>query len=185
MSTILYLGLKELSNSKYFFYFAQMLLVSTKFHVLKLSIQRFAFFFTQKSVDKPMAVQISLDYSFLDVHHKLKSRLIHVCRPCLFGLSVCSWPNIRKRGRATAQAVSRRLRTAAACVRAWVTSWFVVAKVIGTGFLRVLRFPCQFIFHRLLHIHHHLSSGAGTIGQLVADVPNGLSLTGPHEIEKI
>jgi hypothetical protein len=39
-------------------------------------------------------------------------------------------------------------------------------------------FPCQFSFHRLLHIHH-LSSGAGTIGQLVADVPSGLSLTPP------
>jgi hypothetical protein len=34
-------------------------------------------------------------------------------------------------------------------------------------------FSYQFSFHRLLHIHHHrhqLSSGAGTIGQLVADV---------------
>jgi hypothetical protein len=41
-------------------------------------------------------------------------------------------------------------------------------------------FPCQFSFHRLLHIHH-LSSGAGTTGQLVADVPSGLSLTPPHE----
>jgi hypothetical protein len=29
-------------------------------------------------------------------------------------------------------------------------------------------------FRRLLHIHHHVSSGAGTIGQLVADVPSGL-----------
>jgi hypothetical protein len=40
-------------------------------------------------------------------------------------------------------------------------------------------FPCQFSFHRLLHTHH-LSSGAGTIGQLVADVPSGLSLTPPR-----
>jgi hypothetical protein len=31
--------------------------------------------------------------------------------------------------------------------------------------------------HRLLHTHHHPSSGAGTIGQTVADVPSGLSLT--------
>jgi hypothetical protein len=38
-------------------------------------------------------------------------------------------------------------------------------------------FSCQFSFHRLLHTHHHLSSGAGTIGQIVADVPSGLSLT--------
>jgi hypothetical protein len=44
-------------------------------------------------------------------------------------------------------------------------------------------FPCQFSFHRLLHTHH-LSSGAATIGQLVADVPSGLILTPPHEIKK-
>jgi hypothetical protein len=36
-------------------------------------------------------------------------------------------------------------------------------------------FSCQFSFHRLLHIHHYLSSGAGTIGQLVADVPSAVS----------
>jgi hypothetical protein len=36
---------------------------------------------------------------------------------------------------------------------------------------------------RLLHIHH-LSSEAGTIGQLVADVPSGLSLTPLQETEK-
>jgi hypothetical protein len=32
--------------------------------------------------------------------------------------------------------------------------------------------------------HHHLPSGAGTIGQLVADVPSGLSLTPPQETNK-
>jgi hypothetical protein len=31
-------------------------------------------------------------------------------------------------------------------------------------------FPCKFSLHRLLHTYH-LSSGAGTIGQLLADVP--------------
>jgi hypothetical protein len=36
----------------------------------------------------------------------------------------------------------------------------------------------------VLHIHHHLSSGAGTLGQLVADVPSGLSLTPPQETKK-
>jgi hypothetical protein len=35
-------------------------------------------------------------------------------------------------------------------------------------------FPCH-SFYVLLHIHHHPSSGAGTIGQTVADVPSGLS----------
>jgi hypothetical protein len=42
-------------------------------------------------------------------------------------------------------------------------------------------FPCQFSFHRTPHTH--LLSGDGTIGQLVADVPTGLSLTPPHEIK--
>jgi hypothetical protein len=34
-------------------------------------------------------------------------------------------------------------------------------------------------------IHHHTSTGAGAIGQLVADVPSGLSLTPPQETKKI
>jgi hypothetical protein len=55
---------------------------------------------------------------------------------------------------------------------------FIVNKVVlGRVFFECFGFPCQFSFHRLLHIHHHLSSGAGTIVQLVADVPSGLSLT--------
>jgi hypothetical protein len=58
---------------------------------------------------------------------------------------------------------------------------FVVNKVGREGFLP---FPCQFSFHRLLQIHH-LSSGAGTIGQLVADVPSGLTLTPPQETNSI
>jgi hypothetical protein len=54
---------------------------------------------------------------------------------------------------------------------------FVTDKVaLGQVFSEYFGFPCQFSFHRLLHTHH-LSSGAGTIGQLVADVPSGLSLT--------
>jgi hypothetical protein len=38
-------------------------------------------------------------------------------------------------------------------------------------------FPCKFSFHRLLYIDH-LSSGAGTVGKTVADVPSGLGLLG-------
>jgi hypothetical protein len=54
---------------------------------------------------------------------------------------------------------------------------FVVDKVaLGQVFSEYIGFPCQFSFHRLLHTHH-LSSGAGTIGELVVDVPSGLSLT--------
>jgi hypothetical protein len=61
---------------------------------------------------------------------------------------------------------------------------FVVDKSgTGAGFLRVLGFPWRFPFHQMLH--NHLSSRAGTIGQLEADVLSGLSLTPPHEIKKI
>jgi hypothetical protein len=42
-------------------------------------------------------------------------------------------------------------------------------------------FPCHFSFLPLLHTHHHhhLSTAAGTIGQIVADVPSELNLTPP------
>jgi hypothetical protein len=44
---------------------------------------------------------------------------------------------------------------------------FVVDKVaLGQIFFsEYLGFPCQSLFHQFLHNHHHLSSGAGTIGQ--------------------
>jgi hypothetical protein len=62
---------------------------------------------------------------------------------------------------------------------------FVVDKVaLGQVFSEYFGFPCQFLFHRLLHIYHHLLSGAGTIGQLVADVPSGLSVTQLQETKK-
>jgi hypothetical protein len=54
---------------------------------------------------------------------------------------------------------------------------FVVDKVaLGHVFSDYFDFSCQFSFHQLLHTHHP-SSGPGTIGQLVADVPSELSLT--------
>jgi hypothetical protein len=55
--------------------------------------------------------------------------------------------------------------------------------VLGQVFSEYFGFPCQFSFYRLIHTHR-LSSGAGTIGQLVADTPSGLSLTPPQEIKK-
>jgi hypothetical protein len=84
--------------------------------------------------------------------------------------------------RPIAQAVSRRLPTAAALVRAQVKSYvFVVDKVaVGQVFSEYFGFPCQFSFHRMVDTHH-LSSGAGTTGQLVADVQSGLSLTPAQE----
>jgi hypothetical protein len=62
---------------------------------------------------------------------------------------------------------------------------YVVDEVaFGHVFSEYFGFPCQFSFHRLFHIHDHLSSGAGTIGQIVADVPSGLRLTPPRETTK-
>jgi hypothetical protein len=62
---------------------------------------------------------------------------------------------------------------------------FVVDKVaLGQDFSEYFGFPCQYYLHGLLHTHHHLSSGAGTIGQLVADVPSGLNLTPPQETKR-
>jgi hypothetical protein len=61
---------------------------------------------------------------------------------------------------------------------------FVVEKVtLVMVFSEYIGFTCQFLFHRLLHTHHHPSSGAGTIGQLAANVPSGLSLLTPQETE--
>jgi hypothetical protein len=87
--------------------------------------------------------------------------------------------------RAIAQVVSRRLPTATARVRAQVRSCGICGKQSGIGavFSKYFCSHCIYSFHRLLHTHH-LSSGAGTIGQLVADIPSGLSLTPPQETKK-
>jgi hypothetical protein len=85
-------------------------------------------------------------------------------------------------GRAITQAVSSLSPTAEARVRSQVKYFGIYDGLSDTeaGLLRVLRVPFQFSFHQTLHTHH-LSSGAGTIGQLVADMPSGLSLTPNHE----
>jgi hypothetical protein len=61
---------------------------------------------------------------------------------------------------------------------------FVVDEVdLRRVFSEYLGLPCQFSFHRLLHIF--ISAGAGTIGPLLADVPIGLSFTPQHAVKKI
>jgi hypothetical protein len=84
---------------------------------------------------------------------------------------------------ALAQVVIRRLPITAALVRSLTRSCGIYGGQGGTmaGCLGVLWFSCQFSFNRLLH-NHHLSAGNGTIGQRVADVPGGLSLTPLKEI---
>jgi hypothetical protein len=63
--------------------------------------------------------------------------------------------------RAIVRAFSRRLPTAAACVRSQIRSCGICEGRSGTGagYLRVLRFPCQFSFRWLFQIHL-LQSGA-------------------------
>jgi hypothetical protein len=89
-------------------------------------------------------------------------------------------------GRAIAQAVSRRLPTAAARVRAQARSCGICGgqSCMGAGFLRVLRFPLPILIPPTAPPHHHLSSEAGTVGQIVADVPSGLSVTPNHETKR-
>jgi hypothetical protein len=87
------------------------------------------------------------------------------------------------KGRALAQAVSRRLPTAAdpdsrpgqVMWDLWWTKWHWAEFSPS-----IFGFPCQFLSHRLLHTHH-LSTGAGTRGQFVSDVPSELILTPPQE----
>jgi hypothetical protein len=61
----------------------------------------------------------------------------------------------------------------------------MVSKVaLGQIFSEYFGFPYQSLFHQVLHTHRHISSGAGTMGQLVADVPSGLSLPLPKEAKR-
>jgi hypothetical protein len=78
-------------------------------------------------------------------------------------------------GRAIAQAVSRRLATAAARVRARVMSCGICGGKSGirAGFLRVLRFPLPIRIP--LISPKSVKSEAGTIEQTVIAVPSGLS----------
>jgi hypothetical protein len=88
-------------------------------------------------------------------------------------------------GCAIAQAVSRRFPTVAARVQALVRSCGICDEQSGTGagFLRVLQFPLPFLIPPTTP--HSSSFGAGTIGQLVANVPSGLSLSPqPQELKK-
>jgi hypothetical protein len=83
----------------------------------------------------------------------------------------------RQLRRAIVQGGSLRLPIAAARVRARARSCGICGQSgTGAGFLRVLRFPLPIIASIAPH-----SSGAGTIGQMVADVPSGHSLTPPQE----
>jgi hypothetical protein len=60
---------------------------------------------------------------------------------------------------------------------------FVVDEVtVGQVFFEYFAFPCYFPFHQMPHAH--LPTGAGSINQIVADVPSGLNLTLHDKIKK-
>jgi hypothetical protein len=80
-------------------------------------------------------------------------------------------------GRAITQAVSRRLP--GFDPRSSHLGFVVDKMALWKSSSEYFRFSCQVSFHQMLHIH--LSSGAGTISQLVTDVPIGLGLTLLHE----
>jgi hypothetical protein len=86
---------------------------------------------------------------------------------------------------AIAQAVSRWLPTSAAQVRAQVRTCGICGGPSGTvpGFLRVLRFPLPILIPPTAPHSSSIIQGC-TIGQLVADVPSGFSLTPPKETNK-
>jgi hypothetical protein len=61
---------------------------------------------------------------------------------------------------------------------------FLVNKVtLRQVFPEYFGFLYQFPFHRTLHTHHHIWSGAGTTDQTVTAVPSRLSLSSSQEIK--
>jgi hypothetical protein len=70
-----------------------------------------------------------------------------------------------------AQAVSLRLLDSRSGHGGCVVDEAALGQVLSESFC----FPCQ-SSHRLLHTHHHPSSGAGTVGQTVTDEASALCL---------
>jgi hypothetical protein len=75
--------------------------------------------------------------------------------------------------RVIAQAVSFRLTTTAVRVRSQIRSRgiFYGQNALEQVYSEYFGFPRQLSFHLLPHTYHYPSSGTGTIGQIVADVP--------------
>jgi hypothetical protein len=90
-------------------------------------------------------------------------------------------------GRGIAQTVGRRFppRRSGFEPRSNHVEFVVDKGELRQVFSEYVGFSCQFSSHRLLHIHHYLSSGTGTVGQLVVDVTSGLTVsTHPKKLKK-
>jgi hypothetical protein len=83
-------------------------------------------------------------------------------------------------GLAIAQAVSLQLPTTAALVQFQIRSCGRQSGT-GAGCLRVCQFPLPILTPQKCTIYS--SSGAGTMGQLVVDVPSGLSRRTPRSLK--
>jgi hypothetical protein len=92
----------------------------------------------------------------------------------------------KSESRAISQAVSRRLHTAAARVRAQIRSRKICGGQCGTGagFLRVLRFPLPILIPPTVPHSSSIIRGWYNRPNSGADVPSGLSLTPPQETKK-
>jgi hypothetical protein len=96
---------------------------------------------------------------------------------CLRTPCTCVWTNWGNLGRT----ISRRLPTRLPGFgpRSGYVGFSVDKLALGQVYSEYFLFSCQSSFHHLLHIHPLFR--AGTVGQIVTDVPSGLSLTPPHE----
>jgi hypothetical protein len=83
---------------------------------------------------------------------------------------------------AVAQAASRQLHTTAAWVRTLARSCGICDGLHWGRFSLSTSISLSQYSHRLLHTHLHPFSRAVTVGQIVADVAIGLSLTPPQEL---
>jgi hypothetical protein len=111
-----------------------------------------------------------------------------------------TWPNLGSNpGRRSGKSATNRLSLSTATsfpkyrnihlkevrVRAKIRLCGIYCGQSGQVLSEHFGFPCNLPFHRPLHSHHHHhpSSGTGTIGQIVTDIPTGLSLTPFQEIK--
>jgi hypothetical protein len=98
-----------------------------------------------------------------------------------FVLSLLSF--LRNKGHTIVQDVVAGFPPRKARVRAHVWSYEICGgqNDTGVGFSECFGFLCQ-SFYRIFLMHHHPSSRADTLGQMVVDVRNGLCITPLQEI---